>query len=225
MASLRSAYWRVTSYYRLYGARNTLKRFGDSLKRMLFYNRDVIYCMDLVDWPLQDSGSRDGYSLERFDRDVEIPEVFLKSVGEQRSAEMFREYLRRRLDKGASLWCLRKDWEYMGYFWVFIGGTMKPHYIPLSARDVHFFDGYMFPAYRGQGEMAVLMDMVIERLKTLGLRRAYIEAAEWNASSIKYIEKMGYSKIGCARQRYRRGRNVVTWWTGSNTGGPGGSSL
>jgi len=66
---------------------------------------------------------------------------------------------------------------------------------------------------------------VIERLKTLGLRRAYIEAAEWNASSIKYIEKMGYSKIGCARQRYRRGRNVVTWWTGSNTGGPGGSSL
>jgi RimJ/RimL family protein N-acetyltransferase len=212
LASLRKAYWRVKSYYRRYGAKHTLKRFVDSFRRKIYYSRDVIYSMDLVDWPHRNSKSRDGYSVERFDNAAQIPEAFLKSVGELQSAEMFKDYLNRRLERGASLWCCKKEKEYLGYFWVFIGRTMKPHYIPLSARDVHIFDGYIFPENRGHGEMAVMMDLVIDRLKTLGLRRAYIETAEWNAASRKFIEKMGYSKIGYAKQRCRRGKNVVTWW-------------
>jgi RimJ/RimL family protein N-acetyltransferase len=211
----------MRSYYRLHGAKNTVKRFGESLRRMIFLNRDVIYSMDLADWTSRAPKSRDSYFVERIDREADIPEPFLKSIGEQQSEEMFKDYLKRRLEKGATLWCFRNEKEYLGYFWVFIGRTMKPHYIPLLAKDVHIFDGFIFPANRGQGEMAVMMDLVIDRLKTQGLRRAYIETAEWNASSRKFIEKMGYAKIGCAKQRYRRGKNVVTWQVEKSGDDPG----
>jgi RimJ/RimL family protein N-acetyltransferase len=167
--------------------------------------------MDLHDWSSSKEGIPGQYSVDRVSKESDIPEQLMECILANQREEMFKDYMRRRLAKGAALWFLKKENKWIGYFWVFIGQTMKPHFIPLMAQDVHIFDGFIFPEHRGQGEMAIMMNLVVDRLRLMGLRRAYIETAEWNTSSIKFIEKMGYTKLGYAKQRLWRGKNKVTW--------------
>jgi RimJ/RimL family protein N-acetyltransferase len=208
------AYWKVTNYYKLHGPKQTCQRVFESMRRSVFFRRYVIFSMDLDDWSFAGKETSHHYEIVCLGGETEISEMFMKQILEHHQEKMFREYLEKRFTKGAALWCFKKGDVLIGYFWSLIGKTMKPYYIPLMEKDVHIFDGFIFPKYRGHGEMAIMMNMVVDHLKTLGLRRIFIEAAEWNVPSLKFIEKMGYSRLGYARQRFRQRKMVVTWWVG-----------
>ena len=212
MAIVKTVYWKIRNYYKHYGAKRTAQRLKESVRRLLFSNRDVVFYMDLVDWSPKNAGCWGLHTVDRVTRESEFPETCLDRILEHLPPEVFVNHMNRRFGKGGSLWCLRNEKDLIGFLWVLIGDTMQPHYFPLIASDVHIFDGFILPQYRGQDKNALMMDLVMDRLKRMGLRRAYVETKEWNTPARRALEKMQFRALGFARQRFRKGRTVVTWW-------------
>jgi hypothetical protein len=147
----------------------------------LFHNRLVIYWLDLNRGEFGEYAVPENCRVERFDKNTGMPERLFKRIAEHYPEELQREYVQKRFDKGAYLWCLKNDTEDIGYLWSIEGRSMKPHYyFPLMARDLHLDDGFIFPAYRGQGMFSILNYHIFRHYRNEGFHRVYEEIAEWN---------------------------------------------
>jgi ribosomal protein S18 acetylase RimI-like enzyme len=212
LALIKTVYWKIRNYYRHHGAKSTALRMKEAVRRRLFVNREVLFYMDLVDWSPGIEIGRCPYTVHRITCESEFPETWLSRILEHLPPEVYVDYMKKRFAKGASIWCLRKEEDLIGFLWVFIGGTMMPHYFPLVASDVHIFDGFILPQFRGQDINALMMTLVMEQMKQMGLQRAYVETMEWNIPARRALEKMQFRSLGLARQRFRKGKTIVTWW-------------
>ena len=209
---LSDAYLRAGNYLRKHGLKKTASRFLTQVKRQILVNREVVFWLDLSTWS-PEARSADGYSVVSIERTADIPEAFRALLAQEYPAELQERDNRRRLGEGATLWCLRRSTEFIGFTWTVPGKTLKPYYFPLTPRDVHIIANFIFPAYRGQRLNSVLMQHVLHALKTAGAQRAYIETAEWNEAELRSLDRSGFIRLGRGSRRARQGRTVVTWWS------------
>ena len=91
------------------------------------------------------------------------------------------------------------------------GGTVNPHFYPLIKKDVHLFDGEIFPEFRGRRLNPLFVDYMLSMFKNKGMERAFIEMREWNEANRRSIGKTSFHNIGVARKINVFGRNVVIW--------------
>lgn len=210
--AIRTLYLRAAKYLRRHGLKASLQRLRREARNRFRFNRDVIFARDLLQGGLDDHPLSEEHRVERYDKSTGVPEGMLKRISEEYSEEIVKEYVSQRLEKGACLWCLVKDAEHMSYTWALSGRAMKPHYFPLGERDLHLFDGYTFPPFRGRGLNVVLLDHVLKHYRDRGFVRALLETHEWNAPVIKMVPKNGFVKIGLARKKVSGGKCRVTWW-------------
>jgi hypothetical protein len=211
--SIRTGYLRAAKYLQLHGLKPSLNRVWREAKIKLFQNRVVIYSLDLLHSEFDEFAMPENCRVEKYNKESEIPERLIKHIAEYYSEELLKDNIRKRFEKGAYLWCLRNDTEYIGYLWSIVGRTMKPYYFfPLTARDVHLNDGLIFPPHQGHGMFSLLNNHIFKHYKNEGFHWIYQEVAEWNNASMKSAVKHGFTRIGLARMRFSHGKSKVTWW-------------
>ena len=211
--SIRKLYLRGGKYLQRHGLKSSAKRIWRETQNKVLYNRDVIYCCDLLQRELGGHAIPEDFRIERFEKISEVPERLLRRIAEYYSEEVLKEYIQKRFDKGACLWCLKNDEDDVGYTWTLTGRAMTPFYFfPLMERDVYLFDALIFPELRGRGLNSLLLEQILKYYKNEGFHRAYLETREWNTAVKNFLLKTKFVKIGLARIRFRRGKCKVTWW-------------
>lgn len=207
---LQAIWLRGQAYWNRHGARKTILRALIGLRNALRYRRDVLFCHDL---DRRSSGrAARGFTLLRIQESRRLPEPLERRMGEFRAPKLLQKDLQRRFARGATLWCLLRGQEWLGFTWSLRGAAMLPYYFPLSAEDAHLFDDFVFPEHRGHGYNTVLLTWVLGSLASQGLQRAYIETAEWNRAERRSLAKAGFRPLGLARKRARGGICRVSWW-------------
>jgi len=122
-----------------------------------------------------------------------------------------------RFDRGASLWMIKFEGRLAGYGWTLRGRTIEPHYIPLGPDDVHLFDFYVFPRYRGRGMNPVLVAGILHGFAVEGGSRTFIEAAVWNRAQLSSLAKTPFRKLGIVSKLTILGRTLVYWGENNNS--------
>jgi len=210
---LRALYLRTTKYLQRHGLTSSVKRVWREARNRSLYDRNVFFCRDLLQGGGESPALPDGCHVDRYDKMSEIPERLFKRITEHYSEELIKGYFQKRFEKGGHLWCLRNDTEDIGYLWSIEGRSMKPHYyFPLTARDVHLDDGFIFPPHRGRGMFYVLNMHLFNYYRNEGFQRVYQEVKEWNAASIRSAAKNGFVRICLAKKKIRGDKCKVTWW-------------
>jgi len=78
------------------------------------------------------------------------------------------------------------------------GGTMETHFHPLGASDVHLFDFYVFPEFRGQRLNPTLVGSILRELSATQRGRAFIECAVWNEPQLRSLARTPFQRFGTA---------------------------
>lgn len=207
-----SAISRFAAYYRRNGLLATLSRARVVTSRTLFSNRMVLLCCDLQS-QVPSSGDWPGtLKLERKRSEAEINPQDLQDIASSWVPKLVLRNMRERFALGSSLWVIKSDGRVAGYCWTIQGRTVLPYYVPLGKDDVHFFDLYVFPQYRGRAMNWFLIMGMLQALKAEGCARAYAEIREWNRTSQASFTMTPFTRLGWARKATVLGRTLV-WWT------------
>jgi GNAT superfamily N-acetyltransferase len=197
---------RVKSYYIRHGLWPTLVRGY----RGVFSGTMMLYYCDIAAFrqaPVLPSG----HSVERKRNEAEISSLDLQRYAELWNPVIAKANMRERFGRSASLWLLQSEGTLVGYGWTLGGGTIEPHFFRLGRRDVHLFDFYVAPAYRGRGLNPLLVNSVLCHLALEGCARAFIETPQWNHSQISSLKRTPFHFLGSATKWTLAGRATV-WW-------------
>lgn len=133
---------------------------------------------------------------------------------------MIKKGIEERFTKGATLWLYKVQGCVAGFGWTMVGRTVEPHFFPLAPYDVHFFDFFVFPEYRGRRVNPTLINGIFEQRVLRGKGRAYIECWEWNQPQLASLKRTPFQKLAVATKRTLFGRTIVSWREGLSTGLP-----
>jgi len=209
--SISDSVSRVTDYFKRNGLRPTLRRLGLAAKRSLFSSRMVLFCYDLSAQSRPTSDLPDSPEVERKKNETEISPQDLQELISFWNPKLARRRIKERFELGASLWLIKADGRLAGYGWSLRGHTVEPHYFPLEPDDVHLFDFYVFPQYRGHGVNPLLVSYILHSLAVEGLGRAFIEAAEWNRAQLASLRRTPFRCFGSARKCTLFQHTIVCW--------------
>jgi len=210
---LIEAYFRVKKYFVKYGLTMTVWRLFTFLKRRLFYKRQVVFWVDLSAWEPGRYSSAEEYGIQRIEEFAQLSEPFRARLRQEHAEELIDRTMKRRFEQHATLWCLTRGADFIGYMWSIPGRTLKPYFFPLTAKDVHLFDNFVFPEYRGNRLNSILVSRMLDALKKSGYQRAYAETGEWNEAELRSFARIGFSRMGFGRKRARKRKNLVAWWS------------
>jgi hypothetical protein len=175
----------------------------------MFSNRTVLFYFDLmsgISWPGDLPSS---IVIERKLNEAEISQSDLQEFINFWNPQIARQELEDRFNKNASLWMIKVDGNLAGYGWTLRGRTIEPHFLFLGQDDVHLFDYYIAPPYRGRGLNPMLVNQILRKLSTERPGRTFIEVAEWNHAQLSSLRKTPFRRLGSARKLTIRGRTVV----------------
>lgn len=200
---------RVVSYWKRHGASATVRRLGVSL-RQATQNRLVIYACDLA---TLNRHSVDKQKLGSVERRAAMAELAPEELAQMESHwhGPVKGRWQQRFERQALLWLFKADGKIAGYGWTIVGHTIEPHYFPLSAGDVHLFDFFVFPEFRGRRINPCLVNNILAELALERKSRAFIEAAEWNSPQLSSLNRTDFKPIGKAWKRCLFGKTVVVW--------------
>jgi len=116
-----------------------------------------------------------------------------------------------RFDAGSELWLAKLDGKLAGYGWTIQGKTIEPHFFPIQHDEVHVFDFFMFPKFRGRGLNGAFVMDILMRLSGEGIRRAHLETAAWNKSAIRHLRKTSFTPFATAIKLCVFGHPIVLW--------------
>jgi GNAT superfamily N-acetyltransferase len=202
---------RLWQYGRRHGLREMVKRVGLELKRLRTGKRMVLFYCDLKAWQPGDAEGAALVTVARMRRQSEVPAGdLLKMVNSCNGGIMLR-LMSQRFDRGASCWLARMGNHLAGYGWTLCAGTIEPHFFPLGSQDVHLFDFFVFPEFRGRRVNVALVHHILAGLAAENRGRAFIEAAEWNTPQLCSLRKMPFKRLGCARKFRMLGKTLVLW--------------
>jgi GNAT superfamily N-acetyltransferase len=170
----------------------------------------VLYC-DLDERRLPQINVPTALRVERLGALTELSAEHLQAMTSFWNPKLANRNIRERFEKGASLWLVECEKQLAGYGWTLQGRTIEPYYIPLAQDDVHLFDFYVFPHYRGHGMNPYLIGRVLDGLATNCGGRAFIEVAEWNNAQLSSLRKTPFRRLGCARSFAIRSCTFVSW--------------
>jgi GNAT superfamily N-acetyltransferase len=210
--TVASAIERFRGYQRLHGTHATLRRLVMMLHRALFSGRMVLFVCDLpacltVETPVC------GILERKTGGAAPTPEDLVRISSHWNPPVKLRQ-INERFAAGAELWLLRSDGVIAAYGWTIKGKTMKPHFFPFTPKDVHCFDFYVFPEFRGRGLNSTLVEQILLKTGGDGSVRAFIESAAWNKAQLSSLKKTPFRKFGIAR-KFCIGRSALVLWSNS----------
>ena len=119
--------------------------------------------------------------------------------------------LANRFAAGSELWLAKVDGKLAGFGWTINAKTIEPYFFPLQRDDVHLFDFYVFPEFRGRGINAAIIMDILHKLGTEKVCRAHIESAAWNNAQLCSLKKTAFCQYAVATKVRLFGRSLVLW--------------
>jgi GNAT superfamily N-acetyltransferase len=202
---------RFLEYGRRHGFDGTSRRIRLAFKHMLRGNRQVLFYCDLASFTTPDVERLGDAKVERKSAEEELDAKELLMIVNAWNPEITRRHISKRFGQGASLWLLKLEDKLAGYGWTTTGRTMEPHFLPLGSNDVHLFDFFVFPEYRGQRLNPSFVSHILRRLASDRRSRAYIEAAEWNTAQLHSLSRTPFQNFGRAWKCCIFGKTIVLW--------------
>lgn len=202
-----SAVTRLWSFYRSHGLGPTLARGTESIRRLSYGGRMILFSCVL---PAPPVGHSSALSFDRHNA-ASLDRAEYLGVFGQRDAAARETELTARFAAGSELWLARWEGRLAAYGWTIQGGTIEPHFFPIQAEEVHFFDFFVAPGMRGRGINVALMLEVMARLGEQGVRRMHVECAAWNAAQLRSLDKCALQRNGAARMVRVFGHSLVIW--------------
>jgi GNAT superfamily N-acetyltransferase len=207
----RLQFIRFKHYYRRKGLINTIRRIFQKIKDLSCRKPEILFFVDLAKLENEECTNSNNFRVECFKSEDEIIREDLIVLFENIDEEIMRYFMEERFGQGALLWLVKVDGTPAGYVWSIEGRTIRPHYFPLTADDVHLFDNLIFDKFRGRSINSLLINYVLTELKRDGLVRAFIETNITNTSEIRSLSKARFQKFCLARKRHVGERNFVIW--------------
>jgi hypothetical protein len=206
---------RFIHYIKRHGIRMTVERLWLSFRRVLSGNRLVLFYCDLADLHCAATGKKQtGWTVESRNSEKEISAADSSRIVNVGYADAVRKLQIERFARGARLWLLRVDGRIAAYGWTLKGDTIEPHFFPLGPQDVHLFDFFVFPEFRGQRLNCALVEHILSSLALEKRGRAFIEAAEWNTPQLRSLGRMPFRRLGIARKFCVGSRTFTIWSRG-----------
>ena len=217
--AISTAVSRIADFYGRNGFVATVRRSLAAAKRAVFSGRSVLFYCDLATQAEPPSGLPCSLAVERKRSSAELDLGDLQAMTSFWNPKLVQQNMKERFGLGASLWLIKSHNKLAGYGWTLQGRTVEPHYFPLGHDDLHLFDFHVFPEFRGRGMNPSLVTQILCRSAVEGVRRAFIEAAEWNQPQLSSLTKTPFRRLGVARKRMIFGRTIV-WWGKNGTSTP-----
>lgn len=202
---------RLRGYYLRHGMRAALRRALEVANHVLFSRRSVLYYLNLADYKGEDTKTASSVTVERIKRLEQLSDADMRRVLGLWNPEIAGRQVKERFARGAWLWLVRVEREVVGYGWTLAGGTMEPHFFNMAENDVHLFDYYIAPEFRGRGLNPLLVKRILSELAALAFCRAFIETAEWNGAQLASLEKTPFRRLGYASKLTFRTCTLVRW--------------
>lgn len=210
--SLADTLSRVATYRRRHGLLATASRAAEAVNRV-FANRMVLFYFDLADEVPGEVELSSSIRLERKRNETEICQPDLQEFINFWNPKLAHQEMKNRFRLGASLWMLKVDGQLAGYGWTLRGRSIEPHFFGLGTNDVHLFDYYVAPSYRGKGLNPLLVRHILRELARECGGRAFIEVAEWNHAQLSSLRKTPFRRLGRAQKLTIGSRTIVQWDT------------
>jgi ribosomal protein S18 acetylase RimI-like enzyme len=209
--SISNSIPRLTIYFRRHGLAATIRRAQLAGKRALFADRMVVLYCDLGERRSPQVNVPTALRVERLRALTDLSAEHLQAMTNFWNPRLADRNIRERFEKGASLWLVECEEQLAGYGWTLQERTIEPYYFPLTQDDVHLFDFYVFPHYRGRGMNLYLIGHILNSFATNCAGRAFIEAAEWNDAMLLSLRKTSFRRLGLARSFTIIGYTFVSW--------------
>jgi ribosomal protein S18 acetylase RimI-like enzyme len=201
---------RLVAYYERNGSGATVRRAWLALSRLFSPGVILFYC-NLSGWISEQKPLPGFLTVERKRREEEVSSLDLEEIIKSWNPRVAHQNIKERFGLGASLWMIKSDSKLAGYGWTLRGHTIERHYYRLGPDDVHLFDFYVFPRYRGQGLNPLLVTEVLRTLAVERIERAFIEAAAWNRAQLASLRKTSFHRLGRASKLTILRCTIVFW--------------
>lgn len=209
--SISNSISRLSTFFRRHGLAATIRRARTAAKRALFAGRMVVFYCDLDERRLPRVIAPKMFKVERLRALAELRTEYLEEMTSFWNPRLANQNIRERFEKGASLWLIECNNQLAGYGWTLQGRTIEPYYFPLAPDDMHLFDFYVFPEYRGRGVNPSLIGWILNDLATTCASRAFIEVAEWNKAQLSSLQKTPFHCLGVVATYKFLGRVLTRW--------------
>jgi GNAT superfamily N-acetyltransferase len=204
-------FMRFIRYYKRNGIIGTAHRFLQKIGRLFFPKSDVLFFVDLPGLQNEQFVLPDEFSIDCIKSQAEISKQDLDVLFENIGEKIFIHQIEERFDEGALLWLVKVNGILAGHIWSIQAKTIQPHFLPLTDKDVHLFDDFIFEEFRGRGVNPVLIDYMLGQLKKENMTRTFIETNLTNESEIRSLAKTSFKRFGLARKYHAFGRCFVVW--------------
>lgn len=198
---------RMASFYRSHGLRSTIARSREAVRRLSYCGRMVLFSCAL---PINRPSPVRGVTVERTSASTLPQAEFERTFAVQNPAVRKRQ-LAERFAAGSELWLARLDGKLAGFGWTIQGRTIEPHFFPLQPDEVHFFDFFVSPEFRGRRINVALMAEVLAQLEGARIRLVHLECAAWNTTQLRSLDKSLFRRYATASKLVFLGRPLVIW--------------
>jgi ribosomal protein S18 acetylase RimI-like enzyme len=201
---------RFRRYHRLHGTTATLRRILAALHRMGYAGKNVLFVCEL---PV--SQNQNPFSLGVLERKSSLSALTAEDVERIVSpadSSGSRQRMNERFSAQAELWLIRCQGVIAAFGWTIQGKTMEPHFVRMEPRDVHLFDFFVFPEFRGRGLNPSLVSQILQAISRENLSKAFIEAAAWNKPQLSSLKKTPFRRLGEAR-KFQLGKKPLVLWS------------
>jgi GNAT superfamily N-acetyltransferase len=202
---------RFLDYARRHGFRAAIGRLWLSIRRLWTGDQMVLHFCDLRSFTPPAGKTLNNATVERKKVESEVQADDLLQITSAGNSSIVRHRLSERFARGASLWLGRVDGKLAGYGWSLVGQTVEPHFFPLGANDVHLFDFYVLPQFRGQRINPWIVNHILTTMGREMKHRAFIEAAVWNAPQLSSLKRTPFVPFGRASKYCLFGKTLVLW--------------
>lgn len=197
--SVSHLFTRLVEYQRRHGLRATLRRAATAARRTVSARDMVVFYCDLDPARLRSVKCPAGFSIKRLESQTDLTSSDFEQVTSFWNPRLAMANMRERFERGAVLWVIKSGESVAGYGWTLRGGSIDPYYFPLGADDIHLFDFYVVPEFRGRGINPVLVGSILSEMVKTCDGRAFIESAEWNTNQILSLRKTPFRILGRVR--------------------------
>lgn len=203
---------KLIYFFKTNGPWNTITYSVQKVKRKIIPSKVVLFYIDLIDRDNKRCELPDDYNIEKINSFNEIRQDDLNVLNRYLGKKKISNQINKRFEiPQTCLNLLKVDNKLVGFIWTIRGGYVVPFYFPVLENDAVIFDVVIFPKYRGQRLSSIFTEYITCLLRNDGLIRIFISVATWNNSSLRWVKKMDYRRLGTTR-KFRMFHIYLTRW-------------
>jgi GNAT superfamily N-acetyltransferase len=202
---------RIGAYFRRHGLAATSKRLIQAVNRSLHGDWFFLFGCDLRSLNFPEETGFEAFEIKRVNSEQSLDRNFAEQMFVLWNPEIARKRLKERFANGAHFWTITSAGALAAYGWTMVGRTIEPHFYPLLQNDVHLFDFFVAPQFRGRRLNIFLMNHILTTLAREGNGRAFIEAAQWNKPQLKSLARTQFELVARARKSVVFGKTIVAF--------------